>query len=74
VIDLDAVKLILERAHGVATSLHLFIVVACVLHDLVDYELRVPSNVEALDAGLNGDSEAAEEGLVLCHVVGRGEV
>jgi hypothetical protein len=27
-----------------------------------------------LDAGLDGDSEAVEEGLVLYHIVGRGEV
>jgi hypothetical protein len=41
---------------------------------LVDYELRVPSNVEALDVGLHSDSKAVEEGLVLRLVVGRREV
>jgi hypothetical protein len=41
---------------------------------LVNYELRVSPNVEALDAGLDGDSELAEEGFVLCHVVGCGEM
>jgi hypothetical protein len=74
VIELDAIKLVLEGAHGVAVGLHLLVVAAHILHDLVDYELRVSSNVEALDADLNGDSEAAEEGLILCHIVGRGEV
>jgi hypothetical protein len=47
---------------------------ARILHDLIDYELRVSSHVEALDAQLNGDFEAAEEGLVFSHIVRRGEV
>jgi hypothetical protein len=34
-----------------------------VLHDLVDHELRVSPHVEALDACLDGDSEATKEGL-----------
>jgi hypothetical protein len=48
---------------------NLVVVAARVLHDLVGHELRVSSHVEALDACLNGDFEAAEEGLVLNHVV-----
>jgi hypothetical protein len=47
---------------------------ARVLHDLIDYELRVPPHVEALDAQLDGDLEAAEECLVFSHVVRCGEV
>jgi hypothetical protein len=47
---------------------------ARVLHNLINYELRVPPHVEALDAQLNGDFEAAEKGLVFSHIVGRGEV
>jgi hypothetical protein len=69
VVELDAVKFVLEGPHGVAVHLHLVVVATCVLHDLVDHELRVSPNVEALDARLDGNSEAAEEGLVLCHVV-----
>jgi hypothetical protein len=38
-------------------------------HDLVNYELRISPHVEALDAYLDGDLEAAEQGLVLSHVV-----
>jgi hypothetical protein len=41
---------------------------------LIDYELRVSPNVETLDVGLDGDSGATEEGLVLLHFVRRGEV
>jgi hypothetical protein len=36
---------------------------------LVNHELRVSPDVEAFDACFDGDSEAAEEGLVLHHVV-----
>jgi hypothetical protein len=36
---------------------------------LVNHELRIPPLVEALDAYLNGDLEAAKEGFVLSHVV-----
>jgi hypothetical protein len=69
VVKLYAVELVLKGPYGIAVRLHLVIVTAHVLHDLVDHELRVSPNIEALDARLDGDSEAAEEGLVLCHVV-----
>jgi anti-sigma factor RsiW len=36
---------------------------------LVNHELRISPHVEALDAYLDGDLEAAEKGLVLSHVV-----
>jgi hypothetical protein len=74
VIELNAIKFILEGAHDIAVSLHFFVVAARIFHDLVDHELRVFPDVEALDASFDGDSEAAKEGLVLCHVVGHGEV
>jgi hypothetical protein len=41
---------------------------------LVDHELRVTPDVEAFDACLDGDSEAAKKGLILHHVVRRGEM
>jgi hypothetical protein len=70
VIELDAVELVLEGMHGVAVGLHLVVVATRVLHDLVNHELRVSLNVKVFDACFDGNSEAAEEGLVLCHVVG----
>jgi hypothetical protein len=73
-VELDAVELVFEGPHGLAIGLHLVVVAARVLHDLIDHELRVPAHVEALDAQLNGDFVAAEQGLVLSHIVGRGEV
>ena len=39
------------------------------LHHLVDDELRVTAHVEALDAELDDNAEATEEGLVLHHIV-----
>jgi hypothetical protein len=74
VIELDAVELVLESAHSIAIGLHLVVVATRVLHDLVNHELRVSPGVEAFDACLDGNSEAAKEGLILRHVVGRGEM
>jgi hypothetical protein len=74
VIEFNAVELVLKGPHGLAVRLHLIIVAARVFHDLVDYELRVPPHVEAFDAYLHGDLEAAKQGLVLSHVVRCGEV
>jgi hypothetical protein len=49
-VELDAVEGVLEGSHGFAVSLHLIVVAARVLHDLIDYELQVPPHVEALDS------------------------
>jgi hypothetical protein len=69
VIELDAIELVLKGPHGLAVYLHLVVVAAFVLHDLVDHELRIPPHVEAFDACLDGDLEIAEQGLILSHVV-----
>jgi uncharacterized membrane protein len=68
-IELDAVELVLKGSYGVAVGLHLVIVTTRILHDLVNHKLRDPPDVEAFDACLDGDSEAAKEGLVFYHVV-----
>jgi hypothetical protein len=73
-VKLDAVELLLERSYGVAVGLHLVVVTTRILHDLVDHVLRVPPVVKVFDTCLDGDSEAAEEGLILHHIVGRGEM
>jgi predicted histidine transporter YuiF (NhaC family) len=69
VVELDAIELVLEGSHRLAVRVHLVIVAARVFHDLVNHELRVPPHVEALDACFNGDFEAAEQGLVLGHII-----
>jgi hypothetical protein len=73
VVELDVVELILEGPHGLAVRLHLIVVAARVFHDLVNHELRAPPHVEPFDAYLDGDLEAAKQGLVLSHVVRCGE-
>jgi hypothetical protein len=50
VIELDAGELVLEGSHGLAVRFHFVVMAARVLHDLVDYELRILPHVEALDA------------------------
>jgi hypothetical protein len=42
VVELDAVEFVLKCADNVAIGLHLLIVAARILHDLVDYELSMP--------------------------------
>jgi hypothetical protein len=68
-VKLDAVEFVFEGSYGSAIGLHLVVLTTLILHDLVDHELRVPPDVEAFDACLDGDSEATKKGLVLCHVV-----
>jgi hypothetical protein len=48
-VEPDVVELVLEGSHGFAVGLHLVVVAARVLHDLIDHELRVAPYVEALD-------------------------
>jgi hypothetical protein len=50
VIELDAVEFVFEGSHGLAIGFHLVVMAARILHDLINYELRVPPHVEALDA------------------------
>jgi hypothetical protein len=69
VIELYAIELVLEVPHGIAVRLHLVVVAARVLHDLVDHELRVSPHIQAFDTCPDVNSEAVEEGLLLCHVV-----
>jgi hypothetical protein len=55
VIKLDTIEFVLESAYGVAVCFHLLIVATHVLHDLVNYELQVSPDIEALDACFDGD-------------------
>ena len=55
-------ELVLEATHCIAVCLHLLVVAAGFLHLLIDDELGVSPDVEALDAELDGDTEATKEG------------
>jgi hypothetical protein len=49
VVELEAVKLVLKAPYLFTVGFHLGIMAARVLHDLVDYELRITSNIEVSD-------------------------
>jgi hypothetical protein len=49
VVELKAVKLVLKAPYLFTVGLHLGITAARALHDLVNYEMRVTSNLEVSD-------------------------
>jgi hypothetical protein len=59
VVELEAVKLVFHRGVWAARA----------LHDLVDHELGVASNVEVSDPQFDGDSQGRDECLVFGDVV-----
>jgi hypothetical protein len=69
VIEFEAVKLVLQLVHFSVVCSHLGAVVARLLHDLVDDELRVAPNVQPSDPQLNGDVQAIKECSILGHIV-----
>jgi hypothetical protein len=56
VVELEAVKLVLEAPYFSAVGFHLGVTTARALHDLIDHELGVASNVKVSDPELDGDS------------------
>jgi hypothetical protein len=69
VIELEAVKLVLEAPHFLAIGFHLGVAAARALHDLIDDELGVASNVKVSDPELDGNSQPRDECLVFGDVV-----
>jgi hypothetical protein len=49
VVELEAMKLVFKVPYLLTVGLHLGIMVARALHDLVDHKLRVTSNIEVSD-------------------------
>ena len=56
VIEFEAIEFVLQPSNFLAVRSHLGIVVACLLHDLVDDQLRVALDVEVSDFQLDGDA------------------
>ena len=56
VIEFEAIEFVLQPSDFLAVRSHLGIVVAQLLHDLVDDQLGVALDVEASDAQLDGDA------------------
>ena len=74
VIELETVELVLQLVDFSAICSHLGIVVARLLHDLVDDQLGVAPDVEASNAQLYGDAQAIDERLIFSHIVGGREM
>ena len=55
-IELEAVELVLQPVNFLIVCSHLGFVAVRLLHDLVDDQLGISSNVEALDAQLDGNA------------------
>jgi hypothetical protein len=49
VVELEAMKLILKAPYLFTVGFHLVVTAARALHDLVDHELGIASNVEVSD-------------------------
>ena len=56
VVEFEAIKSVLQPSDFLVVCLHLSVVAARLLHDLVDNQLGVASDVNALDAQLDGNS------------------
>jgi hypothetical protein len=56
VVELEAVKLVFKALYLLTVGLHLGITAARALHDLVDHELRVASNIKVSDPLFDDDS------------------
>ena len=68
-IELEAVESILQPSDFLVVCLHLGVVAARLLHDLVDDQLRVALDIKSSDAQLNGDAQAINERLILSHII-----
>ena len=56
VVEFEAIESVLQPSDFLIVCLHLGVVAARLLHDLVDDQLGVASDVETSDAQLDGDS------------------
>jgi hypothetical protein len=63
-----AIKL-LKLSYLLSVCYHVGVAAVQLPHELVDDELRVIVDVKWLDPELDGDAQAIDEGLVLCHIV-----
>jgi hypothetical protein len=69
VVELEAIKLILQLSDLLAVCGHLGVEAARLFNDLVNDKMRVTPNVESSNAQLNGDAQAVDECLILSHII-----
>ena len=68
-VQLDPLKFVLELAHLLAVRCHEEAFAGGFLHDLINDQLRVATNVELRSAELDGDAQSVDEGLVFRGIV-----
>jgi hypothetical protein len=64
------VEFVLKAPYLVAVGFHLRVVAVRVLHDLIDHELGITTNIEVSDPEFDGDAQPVNESLVLSYIVG----
>ena len=69
VIEFEAVEFVLQPLDFLVVWSHLGVVIARLLHDLVDDQLGVAPDVKASDAQLDGDVQAVDECFVFGHII-----
>lgn len=73
-VELVSIEIILQFTNLLPIILHLHVLAGGLLHHLVDDQLRVPSNEEALCSELGSCSNSVEEHFVFCNVVSSPEM
>ena len=68
-VEFKVVKFFIQALDRLAVCIHLEIMATRLLHDLVNYEPRVASDIEPFDPKLDCDVEAVNKGLVLRHII-----
>jgi hypothetical protein len=74
VVKFQTEELVLWALNLFVIGLHPCIMTTLILHDLVDDELVVSSDVEAPYSQLDGDAQTNKQGFVFDHIVGCNEV
>ena len=69
VMQLDSLELVLKLAHRLVVCYHEGAFAGGLLHDLINDQLRVTTNVESRSTKFEGDAESIDEGLVLRGIV-----
>jgi hypothetical protein len=63
-------ELVLQLSDGLVLGCHLGVDAVRFFHHLIDYKLRVPSNLEAPNTYLDSNLEPVEESFILSDIVG----
>lgn len=67
--EFETVELVLELADFLAVACHDVATATRLFHDLVNYELRVASNLKSPDGELDGNLKTIQEYLILSNII-----